>query len=188
MKRNWLLIPVIIYPYLILFTLICMFTSSYIQPFMERVFHDDGSLILLMLPVFYVVALLCTVIVVIINLKKQRNSEDILRTNMIIKLIHIPAYILIFLVGLACLMTIFTMGISIVLVILDCFTIFLTGLIGLSGVIRSYKENKLTKKESWAYGFHQFIFCVDIISSIRVYRNIRRKSEKIKTDELNLGN
>jgi hypothetical protein len=162
-----------------------MFLGSFIEPFLVRFFQNDEEVFfLLLLPIAYAAALICAVFTVIINLKKQRNSEDILRTNMIIKLIHVPAYILIFLLGLAFLITIFTMGVSIVFVLLDCFTIFLSGLIGLSGVIRSYQEKKLTKMEAMAYGFHQFIFCIDVISAIRVYRYIRRKSEEMKTVEL----
>ncbi len=181
MKRYWPLMPVIISPYIILFTLICMYLDSFIGPFLERIFQDDNEIfLLLLLPMAYLAALISAVAAVVINLKKQRNSEDILRINMMIKLIHIPAYILIFLMGLAFLITIFTIGVSVVFVFLDCFTIFLSGLIGLSGVIRSYQEKKLTKREALAYGLHQFIFCIDVISAIRVYRYIRRNSVEMK--------
>jgi cytochrome b561 len=107
------------------------------------------------------------------NLVKRRSAQEVAHINMIIKLLHIPAYIILFAMGLLGLITIFTAGISIVLMIMDCMTIFLTGLLGLGGIIRGLSENKLSKKESVIHAIFQFIFCVDIISSIIVYRRIR---------------
>ncbi|QQO10867.1 hypothetical protein [Breznakiella homolactica] len=87
-----------------------------------------------------------------------------------IKLIQIPAYVLIFLAGLLLLSTIFTMGISVVLMVLDIMAVFLSGLIGLAGVIRGFLEKKISKKASVIHGFLQFIFCADVISSIILYK------------------
>jgi hypothetical protein len=70
-------------------------------------------------------------------------------------------------------MTIFTMGITIVLMILDVMTIFLSGLVGLSGIIRGSIENKLSKKTAVIHSILQFIFCADIFSCIIVYRKVK---------------
>ncbi|HEX3017860.1 MAG TPA: hypothetical protein VHP31_08420 [Caproicibacter sp.] len=140
---------------------------------METIFHNDIFCGLLYLLIFYAAALVCSVATFIIGLVKKWNPQELLHINMVIKLIHIPAYILIFIIGLVCLLTIFTFAISIVLMILDSMTIFLSGLIGLGGIIRSYSENKLSKKAAVMHGILQFVFCADVISSIIVYRKVK---------------
>jgi hypothetical protein len=103
----------------------------------------------------------------------MRSAQEVARINMVVKLLHIPAYIVIFIIGLLGLITIFTAAISIVLMVMACMTISLTGLLGLGGIIRGLRENKLSKKESVIHAIFQFVFCADIISSIIVYRKIK---------------
>jgi len=103
--------------------------------------------------------------------------------NMVIKLVHIPAYVAIFILGFAFLLTIFTFVFSIFLFILDVMTIFLTGVIGLSGVIRGYFEKKLSMKSAVIHGILQFVFCVDVISAIIVYRKAKKSSQYIPIAE-----
>lgn len=93
---------------------------------------------------------------------------------MVIKLIHIPAYLLIFLFGIASFITIFTFAFSAVFVVLDCLTICLTGIIGLASVFRSVMEKKLSKTAGVVHGFLQFIFCADVISAIILYITVKR--------------
>jgi len=113
------------------------------------------------------------VAVFIKGVTKKKKSLEILRFNMIIKLIHIPAYLLIFVVGLICSLGILTIGITIVLMILDGMTIILSGLIGLGGVISSLREDKLSIKKAVMHGILQFVYCADIISSIVIYRTVK---------------
>jgi len=101
------------------------------------------------------------------------DPVKILKINMIIKLIQIPAYIIIFIISLMSLITIFTMGISLLLIIFDCMAIFLTGLIGLSGIIRGFIDKKLTLSDTIVYSIFQFIFCLDILFSILAYKKIK---------------
>ena len=170
-RKFYFLFPLIIlFPYFILLALFCLFTNT----FMDTVFNNNGLYVLLALILLYIIALVCSIIIFITSIVFQRSSQQLLHINMIIKIIHIPAYILIFLFGLLCLLTIFSAGITIVLMILDIMTIFLTGLIGLVGIIRSVIENKLSKKTAIIYAIFQFIFCVDVISSIIIYKKIKK--------------
>ena len=171
-KNSYLsLLLVILFPYLILLALICIFTQSII---MEKIFKNNALYLVLLLIIFYIIALIFTIIVSIKNIILKQNSKNILKINMTIKLIHIPAYVLIFFAGLLSLITIFTMGFSIAFFVLDCMTIFLTGLIGLSGLIRILIENKLPKKTIILNAIFQFIFCLDVISSIIIYKKIMK--------------
>lgn len=169
MRRYFQLLLVILFPYLVVLALVCIYKGY----FMETVFHNNAYPFLIALIVLYVTALVCSVAVFINSLVKKWNAQELLCINMVIKLIHIPAYLLIFFIGLASLITIFTFAISIFLMFLDGMTILLSGLIGLGGVIRSLKENKLSKRAAVIHGILQFVFCADIISSIIIYKTVK---------------
>lgn len=156
---------IVLFPYIIVFALICLF----IGPSMGNIFN---SLIFILI-VLYVVVLVCAVVMFIKGITKKKRSIELLRFNMIIKLTHIPVYLIIFLIGLLCTITIFTIGITIVLMILDGMTIILSGLIGLGGVIGSLREGKISIRKAVIHGILQFVYCADIISSIVIYRTVK---------------
>lgn len=170
MKRLLLLSPVILFPYFILFAVVCIFTGF----LMESVFSNNALNLLFILLVIYIIALISSIAVFIASLVRKSDAKELLRVNMIIKLIHVPAYIIIFFMGLAGFITIFTVVISLALMILDVMTIFLTGLIGLGGVIKGFREQKLSLKSAIIHGILQFVFCADVFSAVIVYRRVKR--------------
>ncbi len=102
---------------------------------------------------------------------------------MIIKLFQVPAYLFIFVVGLACMVTIFSMGISFFLIAFDGISIFLSGLVGISAVKCNYTNGILSKKELLFYGVLQFIFCVDVICAIFLWKKAVNSFYKKKKKE-----
>lgn len=166
MKRYLKVAPIILFPYLIVIALVCLFKGYFI----ESIFQNNIFLLLLVLFIMFGVALANAIIVFISNIAKKKDSLEILKVNMVVKLIHIPAYLFIFVIGWSCMLTIFTFAVTIILMILDGLTITLSGLIGLSGVIRSLSEMRITKKTAIIYAILQFVFCADVISSILLFR------------------
>ena len=172
MKRYLLLLFVLLFPYYVVFAVECILKDR----LMETVFHNDVFVLFLTLLVVFVAALLTSVAVFIISIVKKWNAKDLLRANMIMKLVHIPAYIAILYFTFAFMLTIFTFAISMIMIIMACITIFMSGLIGLAGVIRSAIEKKLSAKEAIIHGILQFIFCADIISSIVIYKKVKKSA------------
>ena len=160
---------ILLFPYLIIFAVFCMYSGF----LMATVFHNNALELLLFILIIYFFAFICTVLFVVTNLRKHKPAFEMTRISMIIKLIHIPAYIVIFLMGLLSLATIFTMGFGLVFLILNCMTIFLTGLIGASGIAQGKREEKLSKKSAVIHGILQFMFCVDVISAVIIHRRIK---------------
>lgn len=98
------------------------------------------------------------------------SAKELARTNMIVKLIQIPAYFVIFVIGLLCTIMIFTIGISFALILLDAFSIGMTGLFA-SAAFHNLRKEQLISKEMWLlYSIASFIFCVDIVIAIIGYR------------------
>lgn len=170
---------ILLFPYLIVFSLFCVFTGF----LMDTVFNNNIIYLLMLIAGFFVIALMSALIVFFrgFSAKGMKKSLDVLRTNWIIKLIHIPAYLLIFVLGLLCTMTIFTIGITLVLMLLDGMTIMLSGLVGLGGIVGSLKADKIPVKRAVIHGILQFVYCIDIVSSILLYRTVKRTHRETVT-------
>lgn len=180
MKKALLLLPGALFPYGLLFSLYCVFTGF----LMETVFSGNIFVLLFYLLVFFIVALIGNVIFLILSAVRKWDSSPVSFMNMLIKLIQIPAYIAIFVLGLLFLLTIFTFGFSIFFVIFDCLTIFLTGLTGVAAVSRCYSEGKIPKTASIILGIFQFVFCIDVVCAIIVC--VKSKSNPIQRRHLTL--
>ena len=172
MKKIFLYFLIILFPYFIVF-LICSLLN---QSLMKYVFHNNVYFGLLYLGAFWFIALISAIIICINNFVKKADAVETARINMIIKLVQIPAYLFVFVTGLLCLLTIFTFAITFVLAVLDCASIILSGLIGVSAVRRSYADGVLSKFEMVIYSILQFVFCFDVISSIIVFRKTKVKN------------
>lgn len=170
MKKILLLLPTILFPYFLLFTMFCIFTGF----LMEELFNNFFLYILIYMFFYFIFALVCNIIYISLSFKKKWDKKEVLKINMIIKIVQIPAYIAIFVLGLIFMLTLFTIGFSIFFVIYDCLAIFLTGIIGVSAIISLKGENQKITTFYFVNVFLQFIFCLDVISAIVVYASIDR--------------
>ena len=146
MKQYLKLILVILFPYFIIFALLCVFgvvfaENSIFTYIMGSVFKNNGLLVLVILVLLYFAALICSATTLATSIVKKRDGRELLRLSMIIKLLHIPAYLLIFFVGFVSLITIFTMPVAFVLFVFCCM---------------------------------HFIFCADVISSVILYKKLKQ--------------
>lgn len=170
MKKFVPTVSIVLFPYAVAFVLYCIFSGF----LMESVFQNNAYLCLLLLIIIWVIALICAVSICAVSLVRKWDFVELSRVNMLIKTISIPAYLFIFVFGLACMLTIFTFGISIVLMVLDAMAIVLSGLIGISAVKRSYDNKAISVKEMILYGILQFVFCVDVVVSIILFRKSKK--------------
>lgn len=170
MGKYIFLLPSALFPYSLLFSIYCIFSGF----LMKSIFDNNAFVLLFYLFAFFVIALIGDVIFLVLSIKQKWDSNRVSFINMIIKLLHIPAYILFFVLGILSFITIFTFGFSIVFFIFDCLAIFLTGLIGIASIVRCYADGKISKSFLIINSLFQFIFCFDIISSIIIF--IKSKS------------
>ena len=171
MKKFLPAISIVLFPYAIVFMMYCIFSGFLIKD----VFQNNAYFCLLILILIWVVALICAVSICTVSLIKKWDFVELSRVNMLIKTISIPAYVAIFVIGVACMFTIFTFAISFALMILDVMAILLSGLIGLCAVKRCCDGKALSANKMIPYCVLQFVFCADVVASIIVYRKARRK-------------
>ncbi|NDO47155.1 hypothetical protein [Clostridium sp. MD294] len=169
---------IILFPYSIVLLIYSLFHTT----LMKYLFHNNIYTGFFYICIFWLISFINAICIFIKNITHKRNALQLAKINMIIKLIQIPAYIVLFIVGIACMFTIFTFGISFVLLALDCASIFLSGLIGLSAVKQNYTEGIFSIKELFLHSILQFIFCADVISAIILFR--KSKSVAISKNTL----
>lgn len=182
MKKIIFVLPGAIFPYTLLFALYCIFTGF----LMESVFENNAFTLLFYLLVFFAVSLLGNLVFLILSIVRRWDAKKISFINMMVKLIQIPAYVLIFILGLIFMLTVFTYAFSIFFVLFDCLAIFLSGLTGVACVVRCYAEGKASKPFSIINGILQFFFCIDVVSAVVVF--IKSKVSRAPKIDQTLGN
>jgi hypothetical protein len=177
-KRIFFVIPTVLFPYFALCALAVIFFSTkhpLCEWIMERVFGSNawsliGALLLL--------ALLTVALTIICFVKCICNSWDAVsmaKTAMIVKLTQVPAYVLIFILGVLFVITLFTIPFTFGLYLLDCLTLALTGFLTLAAVICAIRQGLCTWKECIWVVILQFIFCGDVVASILFFRMLKKR-------------
>lgn len=170
----------IIFIYLTALLMVLLFTNekSQMTAFIwQHFFHNNIFVPLSFLLVFGTVMYIINILFFLKARNRTWSSLALARTNLIVKLIQIPAYLLIFGMGLLCMVMIFTIGISFVLMLLDAFALGMTGLFAVTVFYILRKEKKITGKMQTFYSLTSFLFCVDVIIAI-IGCHISRSNEE----------
>ncbi len=170
MKNNKKLILVMLYPYLYMVGIAISFLLSSL---------DIGFEPMSFMLVLGLIVNVCVIAVIVINLIQalagQHRSADLAKANMIIKLVHIPAYVLHFLLGcIAIFMSVWGIGFIIWAIVIDLVTIALSGLVGVSAAISASKEKTLSNNNPLIYGVLSFIYCIDVFAAVIYNSKIKK--------------
>ena len=190
-KRIWLLLPTIILPYFALLLAATVFLSTYLQAFelvMERVFHENGLYILVVLLVFCLIAVVLSITFFLLSIRKNWNPVSLAKYAMVIKWMQVPAYIAILVFGLILAITLFTIPIAILFVLIDCLTLLLTGLLTISAAVNTMRQGIFQRKEILLIIILQFVFCLDVFATTVFYRKLRKHSHFDQDDRLTKRN
>ena len=165
-----------VYIYLLAFLLVATFSHNKIIEYLwETVFFNSVYVPLFLILQIGVLIYIINIVFIVMGWNGKWNARELARVNMLVKLIQIPGYIFIFLAGIACLITIFTMGISVALVFLDGFCIGMTGLLGIAAFHNMKREGRIAKTRQVLYSIGSFVFCVDVILAIVGYKRSKQE-------------
>lgn len=167
---KWLCVPVVLFPYSVLGVLYCLFTGA----LMESVFQNNGLFCVAFLFLWMLLGFACAVWVGIRG-TRTLDCRRLARIVMVIKLAQIPAYCAIFVLAALFTLTIFTFGFTIALAFFDAMAIGMTGILGAFCVRKCCRYGLLAPSDGLVHGLLQFIFCLDVISSIWVYFKTKQK-------------
>lgn len=175
MKKYIQLLPTALYPYLIvaLLWLLLGSSKSEVRDYIwDKWFGNNAFVALGWILLVFFVGLLMGIVTLCVAVARKWSARELLKVNLILKCLQIPAYVCIFLCGLAFAITIITIGVTLILVVLDCMGVVMTGLIGVAAMKQAKEEGIITKSEAVQNSLLSFLFCVDVYVAIQMYRRV----------------
>ena len=181
-KRRWLLIPTVLLPYIFVLaicTIIYAPDSALLASVMEKVFDNNALYVLGIIVLFVLLSIVLSLLCFVMSICKKWDERTLAKTAMIIKLIQIPAYIFIFIVGV--IMVFVPMGVLFVWVgcAFDYVILLLTGLISLSAILNAVRRKMLEGKKCVWIIILQFVFVADVVATILLYLKLRGNKKEI---------
>lgn len=171
------MILLVLFPYiLILFPVILILGNdieilSGVQDMIEKISLFGGVDLLL---VYSICSFGIALAVLIRTLKNDKSARKALSDNMLLHVLQMPAYIVVGIESVICIITIFTIGISIGLMLFCGFSICASGLFALGGIWKASKEGVWSKGIAILYTVLSFTVCVDVIVAIIMHVKIKK--------------
>lgn len=109
------------------------------------------------------------------------NGKQVLFWGMLIKLFYIPVFVINFVLGLICFLSMHLIFMAVIMFLYDIVLMIPSGLYVLSGALRARKEGNLKTVEAVLCILLQFIFVLDVVAAI--YAFVRTKSNKEKIEK-----
>lgn len=145
---------------------------------------EQQILLLVLLVLIEFLTFILTLVCVGKSQKNKWDSYGLMRNVMIVKLIHIPAYIINLVFGVLSFMMLFTFPMGIIYFITDCMALVMSGLVMTAAMLRLMNENPvLFRKYIWVIPL-QFIFCADFFATAFIYKKLKEgKMNKIENPD-----
>ena len=182
-KRIWLALPALLLPYVFLFCLFTLFLSTdadFFETVMESVFHGDGIFLILVVVLYCLIAMALSIVGCIVALCKKWDALSMAKFAMIMKLVQIPAYLVIFVLSVALVLAVITIPLAIVLYYVNCASLFLSGIWVVVAAINSLREGATEAKDVVWVMILQAVFCADVVASIIFYVNLKNKKKRME--------
>jgi peptide-methionine (S)-S-oxide reductase len=176
-KRFLLILPAVLLPYATLGLLVLIYTAP--NTFLDEWMGRGGFFYLLGFFLLYVITAFALAVVGFVkSIRGNWDPISLAKTAMIIKLAQIPAYICIFILGLVCLVMIFTFFISFLLALIDAIALCATGLLTTAAVINHGRRKKIKRGKYWWVIALQFLFCLDVGATTWFYTRLRKEKRE----------
>lgn len=177
-KRIWLIIPATLFPYLILFSELTV-AYAWKCPFFHfietNIIHGNYQYLTAAIWAWYALSVACIIIAFVTSIRREWDALSLAKTAMIVKLIQVPAYIGIFVLGVLFAISIILSPISLTLYVGDCLALLLSSLLTVSAVINSVRQKKFRFIEVIWIICLQTVFCADVIASTAFYMNFKKR-------------
>lgn len=173
--KFWLLIPTALFPYVIIGIIAAFFISNWNPGKLSNIILENLNVLGIAAAGWFVLSFIFNILY--IALPKTTDARKILRAALIIKCIHIPTYIVIFIFGLMLgIMFFMTFPLIVILFIIDLLTLFLSNFISIYALAQSIKQKSFGNNAAPITAIVcQFFFCADLISMIVAFCLCKKK-------------
>ena len=185
MKKRWLVIAALYLP-VMFFTSLLPFIISFLSPIIPE--GLDSFITGAFMPYAIILLVFGSSIMIILGIvnavrysRKDAIPRDeaiaLMRTQVIMRILQIPVYIAVFILGSLFMITIFTIGFTLVYILVDLLSIIITGLFAIPVYKQLQKNNLITAKESRRYRIFSFIYCLDVIVALICYLKVKTRPQ-----------
>lgn len=109
--------------------------------------------------------------------------------DMLIKLIHIPFYLLVFCIGVLMLLSMVVPAmvfispfIIFILFVIDLFLMITSSIYGVNALLRAVKKGMISKQYGVISGILHFFFILDVVSAVCVFIKLKRVENHLPTE------
>lgn len=162
MKRNIAMFLVVVFPYTVILFLYLAFFNHLPQNW--TIFEIYGCILLA-----WVCGLIGAICLAVSNASKRAGAKAVVKNNMLVKLLQIPAYVLLFVIGTMCSMLIFTWLVTFTIIVVDAMAMIQTGINGVVAVAKCRKAGLISGHAAVWLGIAQFIYCADIVCATSLF-------------------
>lgn len=124
--------------------------------------------------IMLIVVLMPNMVYAFVLRRNGYGQRELFFWNMILKISHIPIYILVFAVGVFMGMMILGMMLIPFLVLFDYSLLLASSMYGISGLFCVSKKGLLSKKHAILCGICQFVFVLDVVSAVYLFGKFRK--------------
>ena len=176
-KKVLLIIPSLSLPYIALLSSVTTFFSNknvFFEFIMDTVFQGNGLLLIGSVFVYGIIATLLSIVFFVLALKGKHDAYALSKTALTVKLILIPSYVIIFVLGLLLAISLFTIPFAIGLFLVDCATLFSSGMIAVAASVNATRQGLLDRRIAVIVNILQFFFCIDIVAALILFIELKK--------------
>ena len=182
-----MLIPATLFPYAMVTLLLSV--VYFIANIINKTDSDIGDGILILSVVlsaflYWLVSIVLLGIFVLRCFTKNVEPSDVAKSAEIIKIIQIPAYLIMFIWSIGLLAVFFSAPFILIHVLIASLTITMTGILNSAAVLLAKRKYSLPLKTCAVFIITQFMFCIDVFSSSIFCRKVKELqcASKVTTD------
>lgn len=165
MKKYIKMLPLILYPYAYLLLFLTFFLAGDAFEWIEH--NITENFVIILIQAYHIIVLIDAIYGAVGVARSDDTPKQAAHMNLLIKGLHIPAYIFHFILGLAgCVMSIWGIGFIVFAIVIDVLTIAFTGIHAMGCMIKLKKSGVLSTVKTVFAVIGSFIFCVDVVIAI----------------------
>lgn len=163
----------ILFIYLImLFPLFIFFGSkiSTLDNIWNNLFNNNVFIPLALIIIFYFISLILNIIYCVKTINSNIELNDLIKSNRTVKLIQMPAYIIIFILGVICILAILTIPFAFVLAFFSFASLLMSGIYAVTCYKKLKDKAIISNKSFILYSLLSFVYIADLFVAIIVYK------------------
>ena len=130
--------------------------------------------VLVLVVIVHLIVILSHISFISNAVKGNYSSKDLAKMTMICKLVHIPAFILHFLLGaLGVFASVWGIAFIVWAIVIDILTIIQTGIMSITTAVKCTKDKVFSATYGVIFSILGFIYCIDVGASIYVFIKAR---------------